>query len=200
MELKEDFSDGDVLYSKTTSDPDGLNGITNEVNRKGVIHRKVYSSAAEYTQASASATYIDTDKTFTLTAPINSLIIGINILHSTKSNESNQHAYTILKISGTNLGTMYISGTNSRDVESITSNTSNNSVAIVTSNTDQWLSRKYNDSYRVFSTHFNKPIKILDTNTTFLFQIHSGVTGSTRALIKDVVVEVIYVENFEEDA
>lgn len=36
MQLKTDFSEGQVLYAGTTSDTDKLNGITNEINNKGL--------------------------------------------------------------------------------------------------------------------------------------------------------------------
>ncbi|MDD2260254.1 MAG: hypothetical protein PHO87_04570 [Acholeplasmataceae bacterium] len=195
MKLKDDFSDGDVLYSKTTSDPDGLNGITNEVNRKGVIHRKVYESAAQET-VTGNTSFNDTSKTFTITAPIGSLIIGINIMATIRTIVSdNSTATANLKINGTNLGTYYcISG----GIYLVSgASTPTPSFAITTDNSYLFLNN--NDVYLVFSANINKPLKLLDTTTTFTIQLRTS-SSSYTAYIKDVAIEVIYVENVEEDA
>lgn len=187
MDLKEDFSDGDVLYSKTTSDPDGLNGITNEVNRKGVIHRKVYSSAAEETRDEGS--WADTTKTFTLSAPVNSLITCINFVGMLKSQGTSYLGGVCIKISGTNLGTKYVKSETMRQISG------DNTFWPVISETEDVMVGVNSDNYRYVTTSCTKPLKILDSSTTFMVRLY----GKTTAL-KDVIVEVIYVENFEEDA
>lgn len=52
-----------------------------------------------------------------------------------------------------------------------------------------------NDNYLKFDASITQPLKVLDANTTIMVRLY----GDTTTL-KDVVIEVIYVENFEEDA
>ncbi len=191
--LKTDFSDGDVFYSGTTSDNFALNGITNEVNRKGVIHRKVYSSAAEVTHT-GNTTMTDTAKTFNLTAPVNSLIIGINYVATIKNSDSTRQTRTNLKISGTNLGTYYCIS----NLVYLYKGSSTETISPTISTTETGLFSNYGDTYRVFSANINKPLKILDNTTTFTVKLQTTASGNT-AYIKDVVIEVIYIENYEED-
>jgi hypothetical protein len=68
MELKNDFSDGDVLYSKTTSDPDGLNGITNTINITGVPMGSYFAMltlGSGQTTSTTTNQLIDSAATFT---------------------------------------------------------------------------------------------------------------------------------------
>ena len=185
--LKTDFSDGDVFYSGTTSDNFALNGITNEVNRKGVIHRKVYSSAAEVTRDADS--WADTAKTFTLSAPVNSLITCINIVGQLKSPGPSFLGQICLKLSGTNLGTIYAIN------KYIYLSSGQISYTPSYDSSERFLVGISGDSYQKFAASITQPLKVLDANTTFMVRLY----GQTTAL-KDVEIEVIYVENFEEDA
>lgn len=170
-----------------------LNGITNEVNRKGVIHRKVYSSAAEET--TTSATKEDSGKTFNLAAPVNSLIIGINVYAELKHSSASGYSYISLKINGTNLGTNYLNTNQKYFSKGPTETQYHRSPSLDTSEGD--LFYVYGSSYEKMEISYYKPIKVLDATTTFL--VRKSASGSTGYL-KNVVIEVIYVENFEEDA
>lgn len=163
-----------------------LNGITNEVNRKGVIHRKVYSSAAEVTRDAES--WADTAKTFTLSAPVNSLITCINIVGQLKSQGSSYAGQVCIKLDGTNLGTKYIVYENMAQI------TGNDTFVPMYSSSESALLIVFNENYTYVTASITQPLKVLDASTTFMVRLN----GQTTAL-KNVVIEVIYVENFEED-
>lgn len=193
VDLKTTFSEGDVFSAGSTVDNDKLNGITNEVNRKGVIHRKVYSSAEEVTTGNNYLT--DTEKTFNLTAPVNSVIIGINILMSLKnSNPTYSTTSANVKLVGTNLGTLYCIG---QGIFLSSTTQVTNSPTVSTADTPLFYASL--GEYSVFSANINKPIKILDTTTAVTFRIARGGSSAT-AYLKDAVIEIIYVEGILEDA
>jgi hypothetical protein len=177
-----------------------LNGITNEVNRKGVIHRKVYSSAAEISRTDAD--WGDTNKTFNLSAPVNSLVLAVNVILQMKVNSS--YGNVGLKINGTNFGTKYAMSYKKSFHTTQTANTVGECYLFTTEpssgNQSECPTRTSETSYT--STSFNgfsilKPFKILDASTTFTLRAHRDATSIT---LKNVEIEVIYVENFEEDA
>lgn len=199
MNLKTTFSEGDVFSAGSTVDNDKLNGITNEVNRKGVIHRKVYSSAAEVT--STSGTYGDTDKTFDLSAPVNALIT--KIYYQTEIKVNGGTAYSGIKINGTNLGTVYglglqtnnLTGTNYRNagkgfILSASEPSPSSGITNLISG-DQ-------TSYITCGNILMSDLKVLDETTTFTVRLANN--GGGTSYIKNVLLIVEYVENFEEDA
>ena len=194
--LRTDFSDGDTFFAGTTSDTDKLNGITNEVNRKGVIHRKVYESAAQVNVSGSSFT--DTAKTFDLAAPINSLITSITYKCELSNNTSNNASITDIKITGTNLGTKYLTGyfsylpnTNLEFTRSpVISDTAE------TNGIFYW-SGSYG-TFNKFGVTSSEPLKILDATTTFTIRLKRG-EHAFDALLKNAKIEVIYIENYTED-
>lgn len=196
MQLKTDFTDGAVLYAGTTSDVDKLNGITTEINRKGVIHRKVYSSATEVSTATTGSSLADTVKTFDLSAPINSLILGMNIVWQTK-NSASGNSFSALKINGTNLGTLYAtSGISYLNYNTGSIYTLSPILTTATSSSSNCLGLTTGSSYQTISVNINKPLQILDTTTTFTVQL-TGNSGTTY--LQNVVIEIIYTNNYIED-
>lgn len=175
---------------KTIGNVEGEGFIISPDKKIGGIHRKVYSSAAEVTHT-GDIYWTDTAKTFDLTAPVNSLIIGINILVSLKSSYSTIAAN--VKLVGTNLGTLYCIG---QEIYLTNTTLVNYSPTVSTENTALFYTTS--DKYAVFSANINKPIKILDTTTAVTFRIKAS-NASTTAYLKDAVIEVIYIESFEED-
>lgn len=169
-----------------------INNLTTTVSSQR-IHRKVYSSAAEET-VTGNTSFNDTSKTFNLTAPIGSLIIGINITASLKHTNNNGHSRIGLKISGTNLGNLYGVSNDIFLYRFESAYSLSNTITTV----ESFLLSSYGTNYKVVSTHLNKSIKVLDANTTFTLRLSSG-SSTESAYIKDVVIEVIYVESFVED-
>jgi hypothetical protein len=197
MQLKDDWVDGDYIYAKTTADDDGFNGITNEVNRKGVIHRKVYSSAAEESRTDAS--WGDTAKTFNLTAPTNSLVLSVNVISDMKVNAN--YGNLGLKINGTNFGTKYAVSYNKSNYSTQTMNTVGECYLSTTEpssgNQSECPTRTSETGYtKPNGFSILKPFKILDDSTTFTLRAYKD---STSITFKNVEIEVIYIENFVED-
>lgn len=98
--LKTDFSDGDILYSGTTSDTDKLNGITNTINGKFNINQ-IYAG----TDLDTSATAATDENTYEFTAIAaadlvnkNYLIISIASTFETTINGVGNNMYTKFKV------------------------------------------------------------------------------------------------------
>jgi hypothetical protein len=109
-----------------------------------------------------------------------------------------------LKINGTNFGTKYAMSYKKSYYTTQTANTVGECYLFTTEpssgNQSECPTRTSETSYT--STSFNgfsilKPFKILDASTTFTLRAHRDATSIT---LKNVEIEVIYVENFEEDA
>ena len=189
--LKTDWVDGDYVYAKTTADDDGFNGITNEVNQKSEIHIKIYTSSAEDTDTTGS--WVDSDKSFTLSAPVNSYIIGIKFkcqIGKITDDYSSEYGLANLKISGANLGTYYLvydkDYLNYTNISTVSLNTSEN-----------YLFRQVvNDNYVNFYTSNFTALKILDTSTTFTVRIRGENDG---VKIRNVEIIVMYATPVIED-
>jgi len=190
--LKTTFSDGDVFYSGITSDTDKLNGITTEINRKGVIHRKIYSSAEEVNNDSGD--YTDTEKVFSFSAPVNSIILSLTLQAEIKSSAASR-ALADLKVTGTNIGTKYIINrhaifdTNHSDDFYLSPSLEDSEF-----DTASCFISGYNTSYKVVKNTMTEPIKILDDTTTFTIRIN----GST-AYLRNAFLTICYIENYTED-
>jgi len=77
--LKTDFSDGDVFYSGATSDTDKLNGITNEINNKGLPSQIYTGTGLDITPE--FSTNVETNIELDLLENINNYVnININAL------------------------------------------------------------------------------------------------------------------------
>lgn len=170
-----------------------INNLTTTVSSQR-IHRKVYTSAAEIS-VSSNNVLVDTEKTFNLIAPINSLIIGINYKCEMKKASGTTSSITRLKINGTNLGTTYVVSNNSflDQTNQLTTAELNNSA-----DNSIFLMRTDSTNYMRATSSLTEPLKILDTTTTFTIQLATQyVTGPSY--LKNVVIEVIYIESFVED-
>ncbi|MDD4734204.1 MAG: hypothetical protein PHU05_05100, partial [Bacilli bacterium] len=110
-----------------------------------------------------------------------------------------QFAQSNLKISGTNLGTYFIIAKSINLYGGyVGSNTNSDGFEPSLSSTEKILFNSESPGYIKFACNLNETLKILDTSTTFTVRIQRD--GGTSVKIKNVKIEVIYVENFEEDA
>lgn len=191
MSLKTDFIDGDVFYSGVTTDNDKLNGITNTINNK--LLYKSYSSAAEVT-ASVSA-WTDTAKTFTITHPANTILIGVYFQGSVKSADGGSPVGARIHISGTSLGSIYTvrSETSANSVSSAYARDVRFYIGSGTSVGSGWFylnDTSYESQVAYSPTIYNLP----DTSTTFTVQLTSNNDNTKTAYIKDVVIRLILAE------
>ena len=173
----------------------GTKAKASEVNENfafNLIHRKVMADATERTTASAA--WVDTATTFTLTAPVNSLLIGLAVKCELK-NPPNGQAYMNVKIDGTNLGTKYFSSKRLMDIQF--GPTSYQPFIVSTELFLCSLKTAVTDTYfPSYAAAFN-PLKILDASTTFTVRLRGNGIGTVG--IRNVEIEAVYVEGFTED-
>ena len=172
------WADGDILFSADLIDTFGAT----------ILHRKQFSDATERTTTNTS--FENSGTAFTLSIPINSMIIGFEVEMDLK--ETSDRADTNLQISGSNLGTKYLIADEMRD------NAGNFSVAILSSTENNLLSNN-TGSYVTFRANQYTPLKILDTSTTLTIRIKTESGSGGTASIQNVVVDVLYIEAFKED-
>ncbi|NCD07776.1 MAG: hypothetical protein EOL97_16830 [Spirochaetia bacterium] len=183
--LKTDFSDGDILYAGATTDNDKLNGITNEVNQKSVIHRKIFTDSTEKTISSVPSL----EYNFSLSAPVNSLILNVIF----KASLDTDGQMVTLQFTGTNLGTKYLTTQLWRNgpASSYFQN------PIFSNAIDEGFLIIHGDSgntYEDFSRSSPATLKILDTSTTIQVRVANS-TGK----IKNVELEIVYATPYAED-
>ncbi len=162
---------------------DGNTFDADEYNPLGIIHRKQFSDATERTSTSGS--FEDSGTAFTLSVPVNSLVIGFFVKMDIKSSSGTGNAD--VKLSGTNLGAIYLIATsNWHDNASKTATIDSTENPLVNNNTS---------SYEKTAASGFTPLKILDATTTLTVRINA--TGTTS--LKNVIIDVVYVESFIED-
>jgi hypothetical protein len=181
VQLKTDWVDGDYVCAKTTADDDGFNGITNTINNN-IIYKYTYDSAAAVSET--SGVFTDTAKTFDLSAPVNSYIVGINVKAVTYCDGATT-VQSRIKITGTNLGTKYMSC---------------NYLYYESTNYGYYPAITDSGAYPLFSSHNTTEVEqsarlsycfeVLDATTTFTVQLKE--TGTGTGHIKDVIIEVFY--------
>lgn len=183
--LKTTFSDGDVFSSKTTSDPDGLNGITNAVNHSLNIYKN-YVSAEEVTVSATG--WEDTAKTFTMTHPANSVLLGFYLQGTIKTSHQGHPARARVKISGSTLGDVYlyqIPDTDdygypyTRGINWVSGNGVAANDCVLYLNYGNYVTEYRN----IGPLYLNLP----DTTTTFTIQLSSSHSTDKTAYLKDVI-------------
>jgi len=183
-----DWSDGEVLYAAD------LNDTLNLMAGYGIIRRKLYSEADETTDTAYQGSYADITpaRSFTITGASGGLILGIHVTAEVSNSTGGADYATVsLVISGTNLGTLSIDG-NLR-----AGDTSSGVQPTIIGGSEQYMFYSGANGYAPYATNCTYALPILDDTTTFTFR---GQTGSTNKLrLKNIVVTVVYVRDFEDD-
>ena len=175
-----DWADGDIGFAADFNDTFGA--VT--------VHRKQFSDATERTTSSTS--FVDSGTGFTLTAPVGVLLLGFNIKADLKNESNSQSSQICLEIEGSNLGTLFL-------VSLISTQGTDPSISnldISTSEAVLFLSNSVNTNYLSLGAVGGTPLKILDTSTTIKVRLRSS---SGDAFVKNVTIDVVYVNNFSED-
>lgn len=177
-----DWSDNDVLYAADQNDTFGA--VT--------IHRKQFSDATERT--TTSSTWEDSSTEFTLSVPVNSLIIGFYLTTQLANTTGTHNMDANVQLSGTSLGTQYL-----RRVEGTFSGTTYRDGGLTIDTTEGLLltTNTGNNVYALFSANGFVPLKILDASTTIKLRFRR--TSAGEGFLKNVELDVIYVEIFKED-
>jgi hypothetical protein len=191
--LKTDWVDGDYVNAKTTGDNDGFNGIANTINEIPKMWVKEYDDATEFSTTTSGAW--QDGPSFSLIVPTGSYITNIYIETTMKLTTSNI-VRANLKLTGTNLGTLYITGAisysqqvtdDSKYSDSLNQSTSYQTLTSIPSPLSESTvllsgGRDSND----IKVRANPciPIKLLDDSTTITLIYGHGNAGHTGS-VKD---------------
>ncbi len=166
-----DWADGDIGYAADFNDTFGA--VT--------THLKQFSSASEF---STDETTFQDVTTFTLSIPVNSLIISLRFKCEMLIANDQFTADVAFKIDGTNLGTKYIipapNKEGTMDIGTVQST----------------IFQTGESGYQIHAVQLAPALKILDSSTSLTPQLK---TSTTTARIKSIEVDVVYVEIFKED-
>lgn len=177
------WADGDTLFSADLNDTYGA--VT--------LHRKQFSDVTERSFTS-SPSWADSGTAFTLTIPINSMIIGMKIEAELSNNSNGNNTDLNLKLSGSNLGTLYVVSRIMDEAPSTAPTIPLQIIALHTSEATLLVMDTGTSFVKRFGTGYI-PLKILDASTTLTVRFQGTGNGS----IKNVVVDVMYIEVFKED-
>lgn len=151
------------------------------------VHRKKFFDATERTTNSGS--WVDSGTTFTLSAPVGSLIIGLYLSAEVRSSTEDSKAALInLQFSGSNLGTVYLIGQKMSQ--------KNYQVQ------SQWSTSEDTLVYCVHASYIpwgcvGTDLKLLDASTTIKVRLQQQ--GGGDAYVQNVTLDILYVKQFVED-
>ncbi len=165
----------------------------NDTLKAGVIHRKLHSSSTARTHT-GDTNYTDTAETFTLSAPTNSLIIGLSFECELKISDNAHTASATLELDGTNLGKKYLEA--AYHAEALGTDEDTRTTRIGSSQSACFQTKS--DSFVKMSAQLSPALKVLDDTTTFTVQIRTS-NDTKTVTIDEVRVAVVYVEGFEDD-
>lgn len=173
----------------------GTKAKASEVNENFnavTIHRKVFTDATERT--TSSGPFVDTATTFAFLAPVNSLIIGISLKCEIRHDDGAGQVGMSLKINGSNLGTKHFSSGANRSTGAVEDT---EEPFILSTETSLCVFKGAGGSFKEVVANTSKSLKVLDASTTLTIRLQSQAGGQVR--IKNVEIEVIYVDSFTED-
>ena len=170
-----DWSDGEVLDAADQNDTFGA--VT--------THRKQFSDATE--RLIQTAGWNDTGTEFTLSAPVGSLIIGFYLNAELTDSAATDTVSINIKITGTNLGTIYAVTRASASATSQQPVLDGSESGLISTNVYAYGK----------VTAMIPAFKILDASTTLTIRGYGN--GANAAYVKNITIDVIYVEKFKED-
>jgi len=172
------WADGDVLFAADLNDTYGA--VT--------IHRKQFTFSTETTKTSNS--FQDTT-TFTLSTPVNAILIGLRFQCQMKTGGGSNVASATLKITGSNLGTQYL------QLVAINVGSSETGYIDADQNT-MFQTASGSQTYVTFSIDINPSLKLLDASTSLVIQQKSSIDTNDN-IIRNMEVDAMYIEVFKDD-
>ena len=118
------------------------------------------------------------------------MVLGFYVTLQAKTDDGANSGSVSLQISGSNLGTIYLA--------MILADNLRQSEMPVYTTTESGMFDKLNNAYTFRGISGLTPLKILDATTTIKLRITDNASATT-CYIKDVTIDVIYVESFTED-
>lgn len=172
----------------SVSDGDQLSeGYFNGITR---VNRKVFTDTTEHTHT-GDTDWTNAGSSFTITSGLNKLILGIYLQTQLKTDNASHIASACLKITGSNLGTKYLSSVSLR-----TGADESKDCGLV--DTEAALVISHSTSYATCGASAFIPLKLLDATTTFQVRIHIADAGATVS-IDETSIEIVYVNTFTDD-
>jgi len=173
-------ADGDIFFAADFNDTFGA--VT--------LHRKQFSDTTIRTSTSTS--FENSGTAFTLSIPVNSMIIGFYVLLRLRvqSQTGSDNASSCLEINGTNLGSLFLTAQRLESDQIVTV------PSLETTETD--LFNSLATSLTSLTASGFTPLKILDASTTFTIRIKTN-DASRVAELDNVTIDVLYTEVFSED-
>ena len=163
----------------TSADADEVNDNFDGV----VLRRKRHSYATQVNFTTGS--YVEATN-FTITAPVGSLIIGLQFECEFKDYSTGTTS-AILKIDGTNLGSKYLE--NGLVCESV-------SGGFFIGGTESYTFATTNNNYCDFTAYTGGFLELLDTTTTI--SVLGRNSAPSNGYIRNIVVNVLYISSFIE--
>ncbi len=179
----------------------GTGAVAAEVNENFdfvTMHRKKFTDATERTNA---AGLTDTATTFTLTAPVGALIIGVRVKADLR-NDAGDNVKMTLKFTGGTLGTTFLSNHRQWIDDGVPNFGATQLVAYsaafdTTEGTDVGLlGNTIGTGYDTLLASFGMYLEIEDVSTTITVRL-GGDSGNN--FIRNVEVDIIYIPGFTED-
>jgi hypothetical protein len=173
----------------TVADADEVNQNFTDVEEgyQGLVHRKQFSDATE--RSTSSSSWTDLGYEFTLTAPVNSLIIGFYLNFEMKGTNPSYDNEMNLKISGTNLGDYFLINKFANELD----RTNQPSLDTV----EGRLCFTNDTTYQDFAATGFTPLNVLDATTTI--NVRGKANPSSGTVLRNVTLDVVYINSFTED-
>lgn len=177
----------------------GTKAKASEVNENFafvIMHRKLFTDVTERTETLTAFT--DTATTFALTAPVNAMIIGITVKAELNHDNAGDLVEASLKINGTNLGTVFLSNRNNTILAKHGGINHTDATPYIDTSEARLMGNQTGTAYAFFFGQAFSPLKVLDASTTFTMRLRS-VNGLGTVRMRNVTIEVLYIEGFTED-
>jgi len=163
-----------------------------------VTHRKVFVEATEDTHTGDTDWTDVTDGDFTVTTALNALVTGIRFRCDLKTSDAANGVGVRLKITGTNIGTVYLNSNSGAYAGFMHNGGDTDSAGYDIDTTDAGLFMNTDTSYRTHTLGFLTALKLLDATTTFTIQFWVD-NGTKTVSIQNMAVDVVYTSLFSED-
>lgn len=171
-------------------------GFSTKLNNNftaGQLKRKKFSDATERTHT-GDTNFTDTSTAFTFTAPANSFVMSMRVKCELKISNSANRGQMILKLAGTNLGTIYLDNSDWYD----NATGANTTISTKFSSSASALFVTDDTAYITLQVMTATSLEILDASTTLTVAIRTSDSAQTVS-VKNVEVDMIYVEDFSEE-
>jgi len=176
-----DWADAEVLFAADQ----------NATIKATITHRALFSDST--LRSTTSNVFVDSGTAFTLLAPVGALMTSLTVRCEITNQAEIQSVTVAIKIDGTNLGSIFPNSapTGTTTIPAFFYQTSEAGIFThLTSNINEGV-------FVEKRLTMAEPIKILDASTSIIMRLLASGTGAAE--MKNVTVDVTYVENFSED-